>query len=87
MKIDIYKDESSVAHNVESDSMRIDTSKQAKLFHMLSSTLYSNKVAAVIRELASNGYDSHKAAGKLDTTRLPFLHAGTARYGSFGLSV
>jgi hypothetical protein len=41
----------------------------AKSFNILASTLYSNKIRAVIRELSCNAYDSHVAAGKPD---LPF---------------
>ncbi|MHB1666030.1 ATP-binding protein [Thiomonas sp.] len=35
----------------------------AKAFQALSSTLYSDKIAAVLRELGCNAQDSHKAAG------------------------
>lgn len=40
-----------------------------KAFRILSDGLYSDKIAAVIRELSCNAYDSHIAAGKPD---LPF---------------
>ncbi|MEM4258087.1 MAG: hypothetical protein QXL17_02910 [Candidatus Thermoplasmatota archaeon] len=39
----------------------------AKAFAILSSGLYTNKIRAIIRELACNAYDSHVAAGKKDT--------------------
>lgn len=35
-------------------------------FDILSSRLYSNPILAIIRELLTNAYDSHKAAGTLD---------------------
>lgn len=35
----------------------------AKLFHVLSSGIYKNKILAVIRELFCNAYDAHVAAG------------------------
>ena len=38
----------------------------AHTFAVLSSALYSNKIAAPIRELLCNAYDSHVAAGKAD---------------------
>jgi hypothetical protein len=38
----------------------------AKAFRILSSSLYSDKIMAIIRELACNAWDSHKAAGKSD---------------------
>lgn len=36
----------------------------AKAFEILSSGLYSNKIKAVVRELSTNAYDAHVAAGK-----------------------
>ena len=38
--------------------------QSAKAFSILSSSLYSNKIKAIIRELSCNAYDSHVAAGK-----------------------
>lgn len=38
-----------------------------KAFRALSSSLYSYKIAAIIRELSTNALDAHKAAGKIDT--------------------
>ena len=38
-----------------------------KAFSILSSGLYKNKIRAIIRELACNAVDSHKAAGTTDT--------------------
>lgn len=40
-----------------------------KMFNILCNTLYKDKVAAVIREIMANAYDSHVAAGKTD---IPF---------------
>jgi hypothetical protein len=39
----------------------------AKSFRILSDGLYANKVRAIIRELSCNAYDSHVAAGKINT--------------------
>lgn len=39
----------------------------AKAFNILSSSLYANKIRAIIRELSCNAVDSHVAAGKPDT--------------------
>lgn len=48
----------------------------AKAFQVLSSKLYKNKIAAAIRELACNAYDSHVAVWRGD---LPFeVHLPTA---------
>lgn len=38
----------------------------AKMFEILSSQLYSNKVEAVVREISTNAADAHLAAGKPD---------------------
>lgn len=35
----------------------------AKAFNILSSSLYTNKILAIVRELSCNAYDSHVAAG------------------------
>jgi hypothetical protein len=37
-----------------------------KAFHILSGALYSDKILAVVRELSTNAYDAHVAAGKKD---------------------
>ena len=42
---------------IESKSFTIETS--GKMFNLLSSGLYSNKIKAIVRELASNAHDSH----------------------------
>ena len=38
----------------------------AKAFSILSSTIYSNKIRAIIRELCCNAVDSHQSVGKID---------------------
>ena len=46
----------------------------SKAFQILSSSLYANKIKAIIRELSCNAVDSHVAAGKQDvpfTVHLP----------------
>ena len=52
--------------NVEGKSFSIKASPVA--FDILSSKLYSNPTLAIVRELLTNAYDSHKAAGKEDTS-------------------
>ena len=39
----------------------------AKSFRILADGLYSNKLRAIVRELSCNAYDSHVAAGKVET--------------------
>lgn len=50
--------------NVKSKDFSIQAS--AKAFTILSSGLYSNKPESIVRELATNAYDAHVAAGKAD---------------------
>lgn len=48
----------------------------AKAFRILSDSLYQNKIAAVVRELGTNAYDSHVAAGRAD--RPFYVHVPTS---------
>jgi HSP90 family molecular chaperone len=54
---------------VEIHSRGLDSANQftiaqtSKMFKILSDSLYSDKVMAVIRELSTNAYDAHVAAG------------------------
>lgn len=63
MQINIKADDQSQVQGFETQQMGFDIAKQAKLFHMLSNTLYTDKLSAVIRELCSNAFDSHVMAG------------------------
>lgn len=38
----------------------------AKAFRILSSSLYKDKIGAIVRELSANAFDAHKIAGRLD---------------------
>lgn len=53
--------------NSTANAMTADASKMAKLYFMMSSTLYTDKLLSILRELCSNARDSHAEAGKLDT--------------------
>lgn len=48
------------------DSKTFDVKVGGKLFHLLSDTLYTDKVGSCIRELSCNALDSHKSANKGD---------------------
>jgi len=62
------------SNNVTTSEFSIKAS--AKAFQILSDGLYSDKIKAIIRELACNAYDSHVEAGKKD---IPFeVHLPTA---------
>jgi hypothetical protein len=52
-----------------SASNQFTIAQTSKMFKILSDSLYSDKVMAVIRELATNAYDSHVGAGNKN----PFL--------------
>ena len=54
-------------NSIEISDFKIKNSAAA--FAVLSSSIYSNKIRAIIRELSCNAYDSHVAAGKAD---IPF---------------
>lgn len=61
MKVEQHKLDVSVHGAQETQAFTIKAS--AKAFQILSEGLYSNKIAAVIRELSSNAYDAHVDAG------------------------
>ena len=44
--------------------------KNAKMFHILSDSMYKDKIGSMVRELSSNARDAHVAAG---TPELPFI--------------
>lgn len=61
----LFKSDHTVTTNVTgitSFSMR----QSAKAFQILSNNIYSNKIAAILRELGTNAYDSHVESGKGD---------------------
>jgi len=51
----------------------------AKAFTILSDTLYSNKIRAVVRELSTNAYDAHIEVGSVET---PFQVSFPTRFDS-----
>jgi len=59
------QNEATISNVAEIGEFRIRNS--AKAFGILSSSLYANKIRAIIRELSCNAYDSHVAAGNLTT--------------------
>jgi hypothetical protein len=64
MKLDVAVNEVVLSNVGTQGEFRIRNS--AKAFKILSDGLYSNKIRAVIRELACNAVDSHVGAGKAD---------------------
>jgi hypothetical protein len=70
MKLEGVKNEIETSGNMEQTSFRIKTS--ANSFRILSSGLYKNKVRAIVRELGTNAWDAHVAAG--NTTKPFYVH-------------
>ncbi len=59
----ITKESQYVETSGGSSAMTADASKMAKLYFMISSTLYTDKPLSIIRELSSNCRDAHEEAG------------------------
>lgn len=51
----------------ENEARNFTIKADAAMFKMLSSTLYTHKIRAVIRELTCNAWDAHQAAKRQDT--------------------
>ena len=64
MKLDVAVNEVTLSNVGATGEFRIKQSAHA--FQILSSSLYSNKIKAIIRELSTNAIDSHVGAGKAD---------------------
>lgn len=50
----------------EADNSKFKIEQNAKMFTILSASIYSDKIMAVIREISCNALDAHIAAGKKD---------------------
>lgn len=66
MRVDYATDHDSAAQGVVAAEFNIDLKKKAKLVTILSSGLYRDKITSMVRELASNAYDSHVMKGNLE---------------------
>jgi hypothetical protein len=62
--------EKQVYTNFESEGSDFKLKASGKMFHMFINGIYQYKIAAVIRELCANAYDSHIEAGK---ENVPFI--------------
>lgn len=72
----------------ETQELRVNAT--AKFFDMYTNRVYSDKVAAVIREYLSNAWDAHREAGKGDVpceVQLPTEDDPTFRVRDFGPSM
>ena len=64
----LYSDNTLQTDGVDQKDVSQFTIKaNGKAFHMLIAGLYSQKIDSVVREVCSNAYDSHNAAGKVNT--------------------
>jgi len=65
MKLAVINDEVETSGALSTSSFKVK--EGAKMFEIVFDRLYSNKVVAVIRELACNAADAHKAANTITT--------------------
>jgi hypothetical protein len=69
MIIEERRNEVEQSGTINTAAFRIDREETAHILGLLSSKLYSNKIQTAIRELCSNAWDAHVAAG---TENIPF---------------
>lgn len=62
----LHTEASTIVRATTTQETEFSIKTTAKAFSILSSSLYSDKVLAPIRELSCNAYDAHVAAGKKD---------------------
>lgn len=60
----IIEEQDKIINNSNLSSKSFDVEENAVLFWVMSNALYTYKERAVLRELAANGWDAHKALGK-----------------------
>lgn len=65
MKVRIESSPTFTSSSMSESGFNIKAS--AKAFKILSSNLYANKIRAIVRELSTNAFDAHVAAGCTDT--------------------
>lgn len=83
------QDEKATLGNVASVSS-FSIKATAKSFAILSSSLYSNKIRAIVQELGANAKDSHKEAGKEDVpfeVHLPSIYEPFFHIRDFGVGL
>lgn len=61
----LHSENELIATSAKSSS-KLTIQANAKMFEILSSKIYTHKIAAIVRELSCNAYDSHKDSNKDD---------------------
>lgn len=82
------KDRSVSLNTTETKAFSIQ--QNAKMFEILSSGMYSNKIQSIIRELCCNAYDAHVAAGKPEVpfeVKLPKSFSPTFSVKDYGIGL
>ena len=69
---------STVGAPVESTAMTIDDQGLEFIFKAFSDTLYSDKIGSIVREITSNGFDSHSEA---NVKKPVIIHLNSPTYG------
>lgn len=69
------------------EQINFGISESAEFFHILSSTLYSDQILAVVRETLCNAWDAHIDAGRTDTPIEITLVEGKFTIKDFGLGI
>lgn len=91
VNVEKAKDESVVVSSQESlAEAKFEVRVDEKLYSILSSSIYADKVKSPIRELSCNAYDAHVAAGKADEpihVQLPTREDPTFAVQDFGLGM
>lgn len=88
MQVIERKTKVNVSNGTEVQDFKIAATSKA--FRILSSGLYSDKILAIVRELSTNAYDSHVAAGCPDKpfdVYLPDYYKRTFRIRDYGIGL
>jgi HSP90 family molecular chaperone len=90
MIIEERRNEVEQSGTINTAAFRIDREETAHILGLLSSKLYSNKIQTAIRELCSNAWDAHVAAGNENIpfeVHLPNSLSPEFKVRDFGISM
>lgn len=86
----IQSDDNQVFTNFQGEGVEFQLKASGKMFHMFINGIYQHKIAALIRELCANAYDSHIEAGVADksfSVVLPNIHHPYFEVEDFGIGM